>query len=117
MEAAIPWMTAPRIPELLSVCVIEDWLQLERPKLICKLFRAPYRIPGHWPPFAYRDEPYPQALPHAHIRTKYCRREVKILVLLDEVTESQEVERRNCQPQRRMYSVDQMSSQLRSLRY
>jgi hypothetical protein len=61
--------------------------------------RAPYRVPGHWPSFAYRDKPYTQALPHAHIRTKQRGREVTILVLFDEVAKSQKIERRNRQPQ------------------
>lgn len=62
-------------------------------------FRSPYRVPGYWPPSAHRDEPNTQALPHAHLCTKHSRRKVTILVFLDETAESEEVKRRNCQPQ------------------
>ena len=52
--------------------------------------RASQRIPGHRAPFAHRDQPNSQTLPHAHIRAQYCCRQIKILVLPDEVEEGQE---------------------------
>lgn len=32
--------------------------------------RSSSGIPGHWPPSAFRVQPYPQALPHAHLRSQ-----------------------------------------------
>jgi hypothetical protein len=53
--------------------------------------RAACRIPSHRAPSANRDKPNPQALPHENICTQHRCREIKILVLFDETTESQEI--------------------------
>jgi hypothetical protein len=63
-----------------------------RPQADVHLLRAPYGVSGHWPPFTHRDESYSQTLPHAYICTEHSSRKVTILVLLDEVEKSQEVE-------------------------
>lgn len=57
--------------------------------------RAPQRIPSYWASSANRYEPNAKALPHENIRTKHSRRQIKVLVLFDEIEEGQKVEWRD----------------------
>ncbi len=81
-------MMTPQSHQMVLLAFSEVDLNFETLKLTYGLTRPSYGVPGHRPPPAYRDEPYTQALPHAHFRAQHRCRKVTILVFLDEITES-----------------------------
>jgi len=72
--------------------------------------RAPQRIPGDWAQVARREEPSAQALPYAHLRTKHGRREIEVLVLLDETPQGEEIKWRSCCYQLGMWAIITVSA-------
>ena len=57
--------------------------------------RAPQRVPSHRASSANRHKRHAKALSHENFCTKHSRRQIKVLVLFDEVEEGQEVKWRD----------------------
>ena len=63
--------------------------------MLIEWLRAPQRVPSHRASSANRDKRHTKALPHENICTKHSRRQIKVLVLFDEVEKGQEVKWRD----------------------